>query len=270
MKQDNEFTKALGEWLSTPPEERDLAQGALMLLKLNNNKLMYRNLSANLRPNASFIEHNIKQYYNFRLQSLTREEVKEMEVIVEKIVKSHFSFQAEGAEDSTLSPSATSVSTSAPAPEASASDFRKGKRADHDSLPEEIQALYVENLSIMQKMRENHTRLRLLSAKDAPCPASDRYPFLKELIRLDKEYHKNWAVYDSYQPGMPLDDVPIVEDAREESLKAVRQINLLKGRYKKAPNEDTKQKILALLAKVANPTEKLLADLQQLGIIEKE
>ncbi|MDE5843677.1 MAG: hypothetical protein K2H35_08090 [Muribaculaceae bacterium] len=36
----------------------------------------------------------------------------------------------------------------------------KGKRVDHDSLPDEIKAKYVENLSLLQRMRELHLRLR--------------------------------------------------------------------------------------------------------------
>jgi hypothetical protein len=79
-----------------------------------------------------------------------------------------------------------------------AAEFRKGKREDHDRLPDEIQACYVENLSLLQQMRELHLHLRNLSLDNAPCPDSDRYPFLKELIRLDKKMHENWDRYDHY------------------------------------------------------------------------
>ena len=80
------------------------------------------------------------------------------------------------------------------------SEFKAGKRADHDSLPIEIQALYVENGNIIHKMRELHMRLRSLSVENATCPDSERYPFLKELIRLDKKLHENWDKYDHYIP----------------------------------------------------------------------
>ena len=52
------------------------------------------------------------------------------------------------------------------------SEFKAGKRADHDSLPIEIQALYVENGNIIHKMRELHMRLRSLSVENATCPDS--------------------------------------------------------------------------------------------------
>ena len=49
-------------------------------------------------------------------------------------------------------------------------------------------------------MREVHLRLRNLSAENSVCPDSERYPFLKELIDLDKKYRSNWQKYDSYNP----------------------------------------------------------------------
>lgn len=78
---------------------------------------------------------------------------------------------------------------------------RLGKREDHDSLPDEVKAKYVENLSILQRMRELHLRLRSLSLDSATCPDSERYPFLKELISLDKKLHANWEAYDTYVIG---------------------------------------------------------------------
>ena len=80
-------------------------------------------------------------------------------------------------------------------------EFKKGKRADHDALPVEIQALYAQNLSIMQQMRRCHTQLQLLSVEHSTCPDSERYPFLKELIDLDKQYHANWEQYDHFKVG---------------------------------------------------------------------
>ena len=57
------------------------------------------------------------------------------------------------------------------------------------------------------------------------------------------------------------------DNAREESRKAVRMINLAKGRYAKKPSEELKAQILALYGKVINPTDKLTADLKELGIL---
>ena len=176
MALDNKFTELIQKWLETPTDERDYAVGALYLLKLSGNQIMYRNIMANPTSKAEFIEYNIRKYYNFRVQALTHYQVEEMQKQVDVIAKEHFSLEEE-------SP---------------AKDFKKGKREDHDSLPDEIQALYVENLSIVQRMREVHLKLRSLSTDNASCPDSERYPFLKELIELDKRLHSNWEQYDHF------------------------------------------------------------------------
>ena len=174
---DKEFTNKLQTWLSLPREDRDWDEGALMLLQLTGNKIMYRNLSVNPEGKANFIEGKLQQYLEFRLAELTHEQVKEMQQAVEEIVKEHTEFKSDDNE---------------------AKNFKAGKRADHDALPEEIQALYVENLDIVHRMRELHLKLRTMSTTDSTCADSDRYPFLKEFIKLDKKLHDNWNVYDHF------------------------------------------------------------------------
>ena len=241
---DAKFTQQIQDWINTTAEQRDYAKGALLLLQLTGNQIMYRNLMANPKRNAQFIEYQLQKRLNFRLQKLTHQQVEEMQRQVDVIVKKRLSLKEDNP----------------------AADFRKGKRADHDELPDEIQALYVENLGIVQKMRELHLKLRSLSLENAPCPDSERYPFLKELIALDKRLHSNWESYDHYT-GTDGEAV-MAADAREESKKAVRRINLAKGRYAKKPSEELKAQILALYGKVINPTDKLTADLKDLGILE--
>lgn len=174
---DKAFTDKLQTWLSLPREDRDWDEGALMLLQLTGNKIMYRNLSVNPEGKANFIEGKLQQYLEFRLAELTHEQVKEMQHAVEEIVKEHTEFKSDDNE---------------------AKNFKAGKRADHDTLPEEIQALYVENLDIVHRMRELHLKLRTMSTTDSTCADSDRYPFLKEFIKLDKKLHDNWNVYDHF------------------------------------------------------------------------
>ena len=89
-------------------------------------------------------------------------------------------------------------------PDEEFADFKAGKRADHDNLPEEIQGLYAENLDIVHRMREVHLQLRKLSTENATCPDSERYPFLKEIIALDKKRVENWDIYDHFIPGTPV------------------------------------------------------------------
>lgn len=176
---DHKFTEQIKQWLETPSNQRDYSVGALYLLKLSGNQIMYRNIVAQLDRRHDFVDYQIQKYYNFRVQALTHAQVEEMQQKVDVIVAEHISLAA------------------------NADEHKTGKRIDHDSLPDEIKAKYVENLSILQRMRELHLKLRYLSLDTSPCPDSERYPFLKELIELDKKMHANWEEYDHFVATAP-------------------------------------------------------------------
>ena len=241
----NEFTERVQKWLDTPESERDYNEGAMLLLKLTGNQIMYRNLTMRrTRQSEEFIVYQLKRRLKFRLAQLTHEQVEQMQRQVDGIVQKRHLEKKESAPTS---------------------EFKAGKRADHDELPDEVQALYVENLSIVQKMRELHLKLRSLSLDNAPCSDSERYPFLKELISLDKKLHSNWEAYDHYT-GADGEQI-LTEDLREQSKKAVNLINLNKNRYAKKPTEELRTKILSWYGQVISPTDKLTAELRNLGVI---
>ncbi len=164
---DHKFTEQIRQWLETHEDERDYAVGALYLLKLSGNQILYKNIVATLDRRHDVIEYQLQKYYNFRVQDLTHAQVEEMSAQVEAIVAEHIPLAAAADEQP-----------------------QKGKRSDHDLLPDEIKAKYVENLSILQRMRELHLRLRSLS--------------------LDKKLHSNWEAYDHYvAPGPVIDEVAL-------------------------------------------------------------
>lgn len=181
---DHKFTEKIKQWLEKSEDERDYSVGALYLLKLSGNQIMYKNIIAQIDRRHDVVDYQLQKYYNFRVQALTHAQVEEMAAQVETIVAEHIPLAANADQN--------------PA---------KGRRVDHDSLPDEIKAKYVENLSLLQRMRELHLRLRSLSLDNSPCPDSERYPFLKELISLDKKLHANWEEYDHYVAPGP-DAVP--------------------------------------------------------------
>lgn len=218
---DNKLTEKIQSWLDTPEDNRDYDLGALYLLQLSNNQIMYRNISRNAKKHAQFIEHQINKYMKFRVAALTHEQVAEMQKKVDMIISlRHLDKEETGSKEpanltvstntevSSLQNNPTSTNGvgfdeacgGADNIQQNNKQFKAGKRLDHDSLPVEIQALYIENGNIIHKMRELHLQLRELSKENATCPDSERYPFLKELIALDKTYHKNWQIYDSWTP----------------------------------------------------------------------
>lgn len=279
---DNIFTEEVKAWLDMPASERDYDKGALYLLQLSNNQIMYRNLSRNAKKHGDFIEHHIRKYMKFRLERLTHEQVQEMQKKVDKIAilrnldaSSEGSSASSGGENGEGNDSASGSTETADSSDSAVSaspKFKAGIRADHDLLPAEIQALYVENASILQKMRELHLTLRNLSLDNVACPDSERYPFLKELIELDKKYHSNWKAYDSFSMVEGASNVAeqrIIEDERSLQRNIYRQINLTKGRYKKSPSEALKEKLVDLYKQLASPEESLTEELIALGVLSE-
>ena len=172
----NKLTEQLEEFLNTPYESRDWNTGALLLLQLTNNPILYRNISLNPKGKAEFIEGKLKQFLKARKELEIHEEVNTKQEQVNNIIAQRIEFKETNP----------------------ATDFKAGKRADHDSLPEEIQSLYVENLDLVHRMRELHLKLRLLSDTTKQIPDAERKPLLDEFISLDKKLHDNWNTYDHF------------------------------------------------------------------------
>ena len=76
---DKEFTESLKRWLETPREERDVREGAELLLRINGNRHIY-NLAMN-RPEAAHdhVEYDLKKFLQIRLDGHTVESIREME-----------------------------------------------------------------------------------------------------------------------------------------------------------------------------------------------
>ena len=172
----NNLTDKLQDFLDTPREDRDWNEGAILLLQLTNNTIMYRNLSINPKGKAEFIEGKLRAFLKSRREVEAHDEVIILQEQVNAIIENRTEFKEDN----------------------EAKEFKAGKRADHDRLPEDIQALYVENLDLVHRMRELHLRLRLLSDSTKQVPAAERKPLLDEFINLDKKLHANWDTYDHY------------------------------------------------------------------------
>lgn len=202
---DERFNLKLRSWLDD--DNRTTEEGCLLLLQMEGNQIHYRNLLRypDKKKLMSYLVSELNQRLTVRLAKVTHSEVVKMEQQAEAIIKNHFAYREtpqNGGSDGTKKGT-------------SDEEFRKGKRDDHDQLPEEIQARYVENLSLLQRMREVHLKLRSMSLEDVSCPDSERYPFLKELIELDKQLHENWDVYDHYV--MEADGTSVLVSSPEEN-----------------------------------------------------
>ena len=84
----NNLTDKLQQWLDTPSAERDWNEGAILLLQLTNNTIMYRNLSINPKGKAEFIEGKLRAFLKARREVEAHDKVNIMQEQVDSIVAS--------------------------------------------------------------------------------------------------------------------------------------------------------------------------------------
>lgn len=172
----HEISKKIEEWLLS--DEKNLEAGASLLIQINRNKILHQSILR--RKDLAKLEYELKKgkdlldarlrYEDYK--SLTDEQVATFDAKV-KVVKAE----------------------TFPKIEQQESADNKGKRADHDQLPDEAKAAFEDNLKHYQKMRALHEKLKLMN-NDAAC---DRYPFLSDLIKYDEKVRANWEIYDNAQ-----------------------------------------------------------------------
>lgn len=161
---DETLTKQIQEYLSMDTEDRDYIAGTDLLLRLNRNRFLHASLRR--RRNDKKLDRELAKYLRIRLAGLTTAEVERM--------------------DRTTMQQAA-ADTAAP---------RHGKRADHDSLPQEVQDLYERNGEVFRKLRQTFETLKGME-KATSC---DRYEYLVQLAELDRTYRSNWQAYDNWTP----------------------------------------------------------------------
>lgn len=175
---DDKLTIDIQSWVNATSAERDIAKGAELLLKLNRNKWLYDSAIKNPAKYEGVIEHELKKHLRIRLAGYTQREVAQMEsAIIPQVV-------------ATFEQGEPVVSSETEHPEAK----HRSTRADHDSLPEEIQNLYDANGEIFFKMKKIFEYLKGME-NDQPC---DRFEYTMQLRELHERYCKNWEAYDNY------------------------------------------------------------------------
>lgn len=196
---DKAFTQDIADWLETPREERDVRKGAELLLRINGNRHIYQ--LAMIRPETAHdhVEADLKKFLRIRLDGHTMESVRQMDSELIPKVQNIITTRQDESEDA---PEETD--DTAPA--------HRGKRSDHNELPEEIRAIYERGGELFEKIKQIFTELQQMES----APACDRYEKLKVLKPLVKEYTDGWERYDNYNSDMSQEEaVEAVDEAPE-------------------------------------------------------
>ena len=196
---DKAFTQDIADWLETPREERDVRKGAELLLRINGNQHIYH--LAMIRPETAHdhVEADLKKFLQIRLDGHTMESVRQMDSELIPKVQNIITTRQDESED-------------APEETDDTAPTHRGKRSDHNELPEEIRAIYERGGELFEKIKQIFTELQQMEN----APACDRYEKLKELKPLVKEYTDGWERYDNYNSDMSQEEaVEAVDEAPE-------------------------------------------------------
>lgn len=173
--------------------DEQIVQGVQLLRRIAPSNMMYMRWEqlANSRPKyiKDHVLKELKKHLAYRLDELTRDQVRILDIKVQKDVK-----------DTLTVP-------------------HTGKREDHDLLPDEIKALWDDNAVIYKKIKDKFEECKALNDQQA----CDRYEVLKVLAELDDTYRKNMKAYDDYVIDETSDndagDTSTEDDSENKQLK---------------------------------------------------
>lgn len=164
----DKINEKLKQLFDSPQKEVDINDAALLLLQLNRNRILYQNLVR--RNDVAKCLYELRKYYNDR--------------VARGLIKSNDKIKKVEKSDALVPFNLEKVEASE----------KKGMRADHESLPDEIKGLYLENLNIYPVVRKLHEQLKLM----IDATSEERKVILDELLELDKRHSSNFERYDNF------------------------------------------------------------------------
>ncbi len=254
---DHQFTKKIGDFLQKgTPTDEEIREAAKWLLQCD--PLRSRGIynSALLRPQSMlpWVRNDLKKFYNIRMRGFERSQVDAFNKEAVKAVKESLSSIPEGV-DLEASPQIPVLEI-------------RGRRKDHDQLPEDIKALWDKNAERWKKIRQLHNQLLLMVGKPGyqACDGNELCHVLRETDgAMRDDYHR----YDTYvitkQEEKPSDNADAV-DVFTSNVKTIQNARtaITRGLARETQDETS-------LAKIQNAVNTLLALKQDLrpGTIKK-
>ena len=171
-----------------------------MMLQCNRNMAMYNTVMRKPRYHEGKIIHELKKHLVYLKDDMNLQEVKDLEKQVLPVIE-HAIVETEKTTDEVAAAMDEIPEDSyLPAPALSDEEpyeqtdtiVARGKRSDHDTLPETIRAIWEKNAERYKKMKQAHETAKTLTA------ACDRYEFVKALAELWADYKKDFDTYDHY------------------------------------------------------------------------
>lgn len=253
-KLDHQLTENVRRWLMTPAADHNIASGAEMLLALTRNRALHNSF---LRKPAKFmpkVEYELRKHLEIRLRDMSGADVAALESrVIPRVAQTVGSLPTISSDDDF--PEGTKA---------------KGRRPDHDMLPQEIRDLWESNGPRYRKIVLLFNELKAM-ADMQPC---DRFEKLAMLDDLDSRYRENLALYDAYDPAEPEAAAKSAEQTKKVNA-ARKTLSKYKKRLLSMPADDPSRAealgkaqaaVDTILASGAGFTDLMKAELHAIGI----
>ena len=208
---DQTLTDKIAAWLNAPAhtEDADIMEGALMLLQLNRNRMLYNTISTNPKRFLKTVEYELKKFLPLRMKGKTCQDVRrDADEFLSELRENGIDKEQSERQDET---SETDDNDDTVAP------VRNGKREDHDQLPQNIRDIWEANAERWKRIKEMYNAC--LSIEN-PCDLEENLKVLKETYYA---YKADYARYDSFTLENEGDKSE--EDGANDNLKTLKDIN---------------------------------------------
>ena len=198
---DKLFRARVTEWLSKEKHtEAELADGAIMVLQCNRNHALYNTIMRRPARYEEKIAYELRKHLRYLKDDMTLDEVKKMEAYILPVIGKAIADTEETADKAAAALGEIPEDSFLPAPALSSEEpfkqtdaiVARGKRTDHDTLPETIRAIWDKNAERYKKIKQAHETCKTLTA------ACDRYEFTSAIAELWADYKKDFDTYDHY------------------------------------------------------------------------
>ena len=198
---DKLFRARVSEWLSKEKHtEAELAAGAMMVLQCNRNHALYNTIMRRPARYEEKIAYELRKHLRYLKDDMTLDEVKKMEAYILPVIGKAIADTEETTDKAAAALGEIPEDSFLPAPALSSEEpfkqtdtiVARGKRSDHDTLPEAIRALWDKNAERYKKIKQAHETCKTLTA------ACDRYEFTSAIAELWDSYKKDFDTYDHY------------------------------------------------------------------------
>lgn len=198
---DKLFRARVEEWLSKKKHtEAELADGAMMVLQCNRNRAMYNTMMRKPSHYEEKMVYELKKHLVYLQNDMNLEDVKNLEKQILPVIGKAIADTEEATDKAAAALGEIPEDSFLPAPALSSEEpykqtdaiVARGKRTDHDTLPETIRAIWDKNAERYKKMKQAHETCKTLTA------ACDRYEYTNAIAELWEAYKKDFDTYDHY------------------------------------------------------------------------